>query len=414
MDCKASELRKRLVVWASTVIFGSTLVVVVGSLGVGYPDPIGPPVAAITVHPSGGNDTELLKCLIESPCAADLERRCRRLHGRPRPQEAGPVGRCGAIRFGPGVFKINQPIFLKGSRSYLGEGSFLSTYGSTIEQTSPEFPIFVVDGIVEGVVIAGLTFTGYAAKAIAAGDLSSSLLAHSSIRDNHFLADLKECIAVPMQGTVVAQNKFGLNGPERLSERHRHIYSAGLDPSRNPSNHNWIMNNHFSSARCTAEECGQASGSVEFERGVSLHLVGNRWESNQTLYTISLRGMFNVEIKGNYFEGNTGDALIVLAQDTVGPPNDRQANYIVRTEANYYNVAKNKFIFRRHAADQGTHIYMGFEAGTNFGATEIINQDAFEQCALRLTGPSHLVKYVGKQLDPFPDDLACPALEFPR
>src|SRR6202007_3016371 len=66
----------------------------------------------------------------------------------------------GAVHFEAGVYKLNGLLHLRGSRTYIGEGSWDSHYGSVLLQQTSGAPVFSVDGLVSSVIIIGLTFDG--------------------------------------------------------------------------------------------------------------------------------------------------------------------------------------------------------------------------------------------------------------
>src|SRR5690242_18265002 len=79
----------------------------------------------------------------------------------------------GAVVFKAGLYKLSGPLHLKGSRTYIGEGSWDPRYGSVLRQQASGAPIFSVDGQVFSVTIIGLTFDGAPgtdAKGIGAGN----------------------------------------------------------------------------------------------------------------------------------------------------------------------------------------------------------------------------------------------------
>jgi hypothetical protein len=292
----------------------------------------------------------------------------------------------GAVHFEAGVYKLHGSVHLRANRTYTGEGSWDPRYGSVLTQMAgTAVPIFSVDGLIGSVTIIGLTLDGAAgtsAKGIAAAPgVSTALLANSTIRDSYFLAGLAECIDTPLVGTRIERSQFGLNGGSPAPTQ-RHIHS--VYPDQNPeSNANWIVGNQFSSAR--------GGESVLIESGVQLHLAGNIFEGNQADRTVRLHGMFQVVIEGNYFERNSG-----AAQMSFGNANSI-GNYIVRLENNFYNMqgSGNQFILEASGA---TQFYMGYEAGTLFPPTvELLSDDLFAACYLKITGPFHLNGYMGSQ-----------------
>jgi hypothetical protein len=291
----------------------------------------------------------------------------------------------GAVRFASGVYKLHGPLILRANRTYVGEGSWDSRYGSVLTQLTPGAPIFSVEGLIGSVTIIGLTFDGAPgtnAKGIAAATgNTTALLANSTLRDNYFLTGLAECIDTPLVGTRIERNQFGLNGGS-IGLTHRHIHSTY--PNQSPeSNANWIVGNQFSSA--------QGGESILIESGVQLHITGNRFEGNTASRTLRIHGMFQVVIEGNYFERNSGDAQMSFANaNSIG-------NYMVRLENNFYNLqgSGNKFILEASGA---TQFYMGYESGTMFPpGAELIGGDLFAACYLKITGPFRLNGYTGIQ-----------------
>jgi hypothetical protein len=150
-------------------------------------------------------------------------------------------------------------------------------------------PVFAVDGMITSVTISALTFDsspGAAARGIA-GSTPRAVLADSMVRDSYFLAGLSECIDVVMQATRIEHNSFGLNGA--LGQTHRHIHSVSAGVAFE-TNDNWIVGNHFSSAR--------GGESVFFENGGKLHIFGNDFQGNAADTTLRIYGMFQVVIDG--------------------------------------------------------------------------------------------------------------------
>ena len=320
----------------------------------------------------------------------------------------------GAVRFSAGLYKLNGPIHLRGSRTYIGEGSWDPRYGSVLMQQASDAPIFSVEGQISSVTIIGLTFDGAPgadAKGIAAGN-SNALLAASTVRDSYFLTGLAECIDVPMILTRIERNQFGANGGS-ISPKHRHIHSVYPD-AEGQTNANWIVGNLFRSA--------QGSESVLFESGVQLHIIGNDFESNDADTTLRIHGMFQVVVDGNYFEGNKGDALMHFANSRHSQSGS--GNYIVRLQNNYYNMQRcgdvgctsiyNNLVFKLDGNSSGgrpsvTAVYMGYETGTHFTHTDSTTADLTDPalaalCSgsgrgiyLSITGPFYIPDYKGSE-----------------
>jgi hypothetical protein len=305
----------------------------------------------------------------------------------------------GTLRFGPGVYYLTRPLRLRSGRTYIGEGSANTHYGSVLVQTMPGAPVILVgcnpgettckNQVLDSVTITGLTFDsmpGAGAKGIATAPNAVGLLANSTLRDNHFTTQLTEGIDVPMVATRIERNRFGWNGAPNPPANRRHIRSvySTLIPGTNA---NWLVGNQFSSAK--------GSESVWFERGVQLHVIGNQFEGNEASTTLRVNGMFQVIIEGNYFERNSG-----LAQMTFGntaTSDGPMGNYIVRLENNFYNLqgAGNTFIANASGA---TRLYMGFESGTQFPPdAQIVPPQLFDLCYLKVTGPFRLNGYNGPQ-----------------
>jgi hypothetical protein len=340
--------------------------------------------ASVTISPGGGgDDTSRIQQAIDKS------------------------GSSGAVRFEAGIYKLSGPLHLRANRTYIGEGSWDSRYGSVLFQQASGAPIFVVDGLVGSVTITGLTFDGAIganAKGIAGGS-RDALLANSTLRDNYFLTGLAEGIDTPMQSTRIERNQFGLNGdPNNRLAKRRHIHSASppllstADPGVD-SNANWIVGNHFSSAI--------GSESVLFDQGVQLHIVGNRFEGNEADTTLRIRGMFQVLIEGNWFERNHGEAQMMFSNATTAA----RGNYIVRLENNYYNmqgfgapnVCKgsasegNCFVFEfEPGRSTATHVFMGYDTGAYFSPTADLTANE-----LTITAPLCLQNYQGNQAGKF-------------
>lgn len=316
-----------------------------------------------TIKPSGGNqdDTARIQKLIDSST--------------------------GEIVFDAGTFLLTRPLRLKSARSYRGERSWDMRYGSVLMQQTPGEAIFVLDDVVDSVVITGLTFAGrYGApvKGIVAAN-PKGLLANSTLRDNHFYTELTECINTPMVLTRLERNQFGLHG-NAIHEKHQHIRSV-YPGDIVGANANWLVGNQFSSAR--------GGESVLFEQGAQLHITGNQFEGNEASTTLRINGMFQVVIEGNYFERNAGLAVMEFANGL----NNQLGNWIVRLENNFYNMAGNgtptKFIF---LASGATAVYLGYEAGTAFAPdAELTSAELFNACYLRVRGPFRFNGYLGAQ-----------------
>jgi hypothetical protein len=306
----------------------------------------------------------------------------------------------GDVHFAAGVYNLMGTVHLRGNRTYIGEGSWDSRYGSVLVQHTPGLPIFTVDGLIGSVSIVGLTFDSspnIGGRGIA-GSTAQAVLANSIIRDSYFLTGLSECIDVAMQATRIEHNSFGLNGGS-IGPQHRHIHSVSAGAALE-TNANWIEGNHFSQATGTE--------SVLFENGGKVHFVGNDFQGNAAQTTIRIHGMFQVVIEGNYFEQNAG-----AAQMTFGNSVFLLGNYIVRLENNFYHMGgypggpPTKFVF--DVETSGTHrsfpgqtqVFMGYEAGSFFAPTaDLTSAGVFLSCYLWITGPSrafHLNGYAGLQ-----------------
>jgi hypothetical protein len=290
----------------------------------------------------------------------------------------------GEIFFEAGTYQLTRPLRLKSARSYRGEGSWDSRYGSVLIQQTPGEAVFTFDGTLDSVTISGLTFGGARAKGIAAAS-PTGLLANSTIRGNYFYTDLSDCIDAPMVLTRIERNQFGLHGTN-IYEKHQHIHSVYFGDVVG-TNANWVVGNQFSSARG-----GQA---LLFEQGAQLHIVGNQFEGNQADATLRINGMFQVVIEGNYFERNAGAAQMEFANGL----NNQLGNWIVRLENNFYNMqgngTPNKYIF---LASGATAVYMGYEAGTAFSpCAELTSCELFNAGYLKLTGPFRFNGYLGTQ-----------------
>lgn len=320
-------------------------------------------LASVTIKPTGGNqdDTARIQKLIDSST--------------------------GEIVFEAGTFLLTRPLHLKSARSYRGERSWDMRYGSILLQQTPGEAIFVIDDVVDSVMITGLTFAGRngaPVKGIVAAN-AKALLANSTLRDNHFYTELTECINTPMVLTRLERNQFGLHG-NAIHEKHQHIRSV-YSGDVVGTNANWLVGNQFSSAR--------GSESVLFEQGAQLHITGNQFEGNEAATTLRINGMFQVVVEGNYFERNAGLAVMEFANGL----NNQLGNWIVRLENNIYNMAGNgtptKFIFLALGA---TAVYMGYEAGTAFAPdAELTSLELFNACYLCVRGPFRFNGYLGIQ-----------------
>jgi hypothetical protein len=139
------------------------------------------------------------------------------------------------------------------------------------------------------------------------------LLAIATLRNNHFLSGLTECIDVPRILTWIDGNYFGERG-STISSAHRHIHSV-YPGSEDQTNANWVVNNVFTAA--------EGSESVLFEAGLQLNIRNNVFKNNDADATLRINGMFQVVLEGNRFEGNGGDAIMRFA-------NSRHSGYRAR------------------------------------------------------------------------------------
>jgi hypothetical protein len=306
----------------------------------------------------------------------------------------------------------------------MGAGNKNPRSGTVLVQTAPRdpktglgTPVFSVDeALTFSVTITGFIFDsapGMDARGIAAGN-PATLLALSTIRNNSFRTGLSECVDVPMILTWIVDNEFGVQGPW-IATNHRHIrsvYPADAPGPEEQTNANWVIKNDFTNAR--------GSESVLFEAGLQLHLVANKFKDNDADKTLQINGMLQVVLRRNRFDGNRGDYIMHFANSRHSGLPDRNGNYLVRSEDNYYDMqrcdgcpAYNKYIFHIDMnMDNGylsrTHVYMGNESGKHFLHTDGTRSDLTDPAVaaacngsagiyLSITGPFSFQDYTGTQ-----------------
>ena len=318
----------------------------------------------------------------------------------------------GTVRFESGKYQLSGPLPLQSGRTYRGAGSWHSKYGSTLIQCTSNQPVFVINGHVDNVTIAGLTFDGSVKEnspdphpqgisGIKAASGPNTVLANSVVRDNHFFLGLEEGIETPMVFTRIENNNFGRGDPEHAPVRRRNIHAM---PTAGGNNNNWVSGNALVYAAGGAE-------AVLFEGGAQLHIVGNVIQTNNTETVLRISGMSDVIIQGNWFEQNGGAAQMIFENGSKQLGNGR-----VRLEDNIYILDvlsekkcvekhyvldvsyENCFVFLTSADLQvspsgsappkrpSPQVYMGYEAGYVNGPL-VTGPASFEECHLHIVGP---------------------------
>jgi hypothetical protein len=228
----------------------------------------------------------------------------------------------GTVVFSPGTYYLPTGITGKSNVNFKGDG----TYGSVILKGASGHPIisFTTSAAsVEFVNIEGLTFAGAGAYAIKGTSLAK-YLSTFQIRNNHFDAELAECIYGNLILSDIENNDFGYYGTPGAA--HRHIYSKG-DLSGLASNINRVTNNRFYHAA--------GDESIRFENGYMVYFKGNNIERNESTVAVNIKGMYGAIFRDNWFEWNSGSYQIVFADDT-GAIN---GNYIIEFDGNWFDLS---------------------------------------------------------------------------
>jgi hypothetical protein len=340
----------------------------------------------------------------------------------------------GTVRFESGKYQLSGPLPLESGRTYQGAGSWHPKYGSTLIQCTSNQPVFVINGHVDNVTIAGLTFDGSVKEnspdphpqgisgiKAASGPNTKAVLANSVVRDNHFFYGIEEGIETPMVSTRIENNAFGGHGDsDHAAARRRHIHAV---PTAGGNNNNWVSGNILTYALGGAE-------SVLFEGGAQLHIIDNDIEDNNFITVcdsdrknchhvgagnpetvLRISDMSDVIIQGNWFEQNGGAAQMIFEVGSKQLGNGR-----VRLEDNIYILDvlsekkcvekhyvldvsyENCFVFLTSADLQvspsgsappkrpSPQVYMGYEAGYVNGPL-VTGPASFEECHLHIVGP---------------------------